>query len=230
MFGLGASFIEEYRHMSKLLAALLIIGLVSFSIALADDADNDRVVRDEHVTRTTDNGAKSQPANHETAKPKDTAKPEDTAKSPDSAKPQDDEQGANLHAVQDNSNRQDDRDLPEVDRAQDFLDARAQMSERSHPDTLELDSLGLYFGLGENFVESANSLIEQRQAGYSERGNYPVFSRLSDGPLGDLSVSNSQDGAHAHQHGQDSASSDSSDDPEDQGLNRRGSDHDYFYD
>jgi hypothetical protein len=204
--------------MNKLLAALLIIGLVSFGIALADDADNDRVVRDEHVTRTADNGTKSQPANHE------------TAKSPDSAKPQDDEQGANLHAVQDNSRKQDDRDLPEVDQAQDFLDARAQMSERSHPDTLELDSLGLYFGLGENFVESANSLIDLRQAGYSERGNYPVYSRLSDGPLGDLSVSNSQDGAHAHQHGQDSANDDSSEDPEDQGLNRRGSDHDYFYD
>jgi hypothetical protein len=208
--------------MSKLLAALLIIGLVSFGIALADDMDNDRVVRDEHVTRSADNGAKSQPA------AKDTAKPQD--KQQDSAKQQDDEQGANLHAVQDNSSKQDDRDLPEVDRAQDFLNERAQMAERSHPDTLELDSLGLYFGLGENFVESANSLIEQRQAGYSERGNYPVYSRLSDGPLGDLSVSNSQNGAHTHQHGQDAASGDSSEDPEDQGLNRRGSDHDYFYD
>lgn len=197
--------------MKKLLATLLIMGLVSFSVALADDMDGDRVVREEHATRAAEAASNSQPANH------------------DAAKPQDNQRGANLHGVQDNSDNRDDRNLPEAEHGQDLLDARAQMADRSHPDTLELDSLGLYFGLGEHFVDSANALIEQRQLGYNERGSYPVYSRLSDGPLGDLSVSSEEDRSHRHQHGQDSASDGSNGDLEDHDINRRDSEYDYFY-
>ena len=198
--------------MGKLITALLIMGLVSFGIALADDMDNDRVIREEHVTRAAQSGSSTSSDSHVSAKPSNS------------------EPGANLHATQNNSSTREDRDVPEVEHAQDFLDERAQMADRSHPDTLGLDSLGLYFGLGENFIESANSLIEQRQAGYSEHGNYPVFSRLSDGPLGDLSVSNADQASHNHQHDQDSASDDSHGGLADHDINRRGADHDYFYD
>jgi hypothetical protein len=182
--------------MHKLLATFLICGLVSFSIALAEDGDSDRVVREEHVARAAQTATNSQPASHDNASVR----------------------------------RQDDANLPEAEHGQDLLDERAQMADRSHPDTLELDSLGLYFGLGEHFVDAANALIDERQAGYNERGSYPVFSRLSDGPLGDLSVSNEPANTHGHQHEQDSASDDGNGGVADHNINRRGSDHDYFYD
>lgn len=122
----------------------------------------------------------------------------------------------------------DDATLTEAEHGQDLLRLRAVREGRSMPDTLELDSLGLYFGLGEHFVDLANSLIEERAGYYSERGGMPVYSRLSDERGGDLHGTR-DDARSPETHEHESASGEEPA-PETEGLNRRGADYDYFWD
>ncbi len=125
----------------------------------------------------------------------------------------------------------DEGDVPEAEHGQDLMQLRAAREGRSMPSTLELDSLGMYFGLGEHFVDMANSLIDERAGYYNEHGSTPVYSRLSDGPRDDLHAT--RDDARtsdSHQRGQDSAGSGDDAAAEGEGLNRRGADYDYFWD
>lgn len=163
--------------MSKLLTALLAIGLISVNLAWADDMDSDRVIREEHVTPAVERASQTT-----------------------------------------------------ADRGQDSSDAHDHAAMRSHPESLDLDSLGLYFGLGEDFIVDANLLIEGREAGYSEHGSHPVYSRLSSRPRDDSDANNEQTENHNHEHERASASDDANGGLADHTINRRGSDHDYFYD
>jgi hypothetical protein len=182
--------------MYKLILALSIIALVSFGVALADDMDGDRVVRDEHVARAAGNGDQG------------------AAENPSHARP----------------SRDDDKNIPESEHGQDLLQMRADLEGRSMPDSLELDSLGLYFGLGEHFVSLADSLISERAGDYEATGGAPMYSRLSDGPLSDLHATRDDSRTASHEHSQEAGGDGGNNAAEDQGLNRRGADYDYFWD
>jgi hypothetical protein len=117
------------------------------------------------------------------------------------------------------------KDVLTAEQSQDIISARVRdMENGGGPTNLELDSLGLYFGLGQQFIDMANGVITERQGSYMENGSYPVFSRLGDTDFTDLSA----EGEDGHRHNTDD--SDSSENDHDFGLNRRGPDHDYFYD
>lgn len=178
--------------MYKAMLSLLIGGLASIGIAIADDMDGNNVIRAEHTASAQ---AEQSADNHRAA--------QDTE---------------NWHGGEEG--------LLSAEHSQDIISARVDaMESGSGPDTLELDSLGLYFGLGEHFVDMANGTIDARQNGYSERGGYPVYSRLSDGTLAETSADHETAG---HNHGSDSGDDGESEDG--YGLNRRDADHDYFYD
>jgi hypothetical protein len=169
--------------MQRILATLLIGGLMSCSVALADEMDGTNVIRPEHTARAADNAGAS---------------------------------GAARGAQGDRASSE--RTVESVDELREAFD------RGTGPTDLALDSLGLYFGLGDHFVDMANGLIDERMMQRGDYGTYQEYSHVSDEPLRDV---------HAHGARQRTSSDDGGDSGSSDhgaGLNRRGSDHDYFYD
>ena len=166
--------------MQKTLATLLIAGLLTCGVALADDMDGNNVIRPEHTRPAADNASAGGAARNTQG---DRAGAERTVESAD--------------------------------------ELREAFDRGTGPTDLELDSLGLYFGLGDHFIDMANGLIDERLLRAGDYGAYQEYSHVSDEPLRDV---------HAHGAPQRSAG-DGGDDGgrSGEGLRRRGSDYDYFY-